>query len=178
MDDTIENLLVEWLHVLNERYHRFVTPDDIRAWDIRKAYEGLSQEQVYAPLYTAELWQRVRPKWDAVKYLRQLQKDGFEIYIVTSSNLQTIQDKVESILARYFPFIHMDHIIVCSKKQMIRGDVLVDDGPHNLEGGEYGKILMTAPHNREYPAEENGMTRVSNWMEAYDAICKIENTRK
>jgi hypothetical protein len=43
---------------------------------------------------------------------------------------------------------------------MIRGDVLIDDGIHNLEGGDYKKILFTAAHNRNYDAEANGMIRV------------------
>lgn len=170
MDDTIECLLVEWLHILNARHHRFVTPDDIHSWNIQEYYPGLSSDQVYAPLYTKELWESVKPKWDAIEYLRKLQEDGHEVYIVTSSNFKTIQTKYESIIGRYFPFINLNHMIVCAKKQMIRGDVMVDDGVHNLEGGEYVKVLMTAPHNREYNAEENDMHRVDNWWEAYALI--------
>ena len=57
---------------------------------------------------------------------------------------------------------------------MIRGDVLIDDGVHNLEGGAYAKILMTAPHNRNYDAEGNGMVRVHNWTQVEEAVRKIE----
>ena len=46
-----------------------------------------------------------------------------------------------------------------------RGDVLIDDGIHNLEGGDYMKILFSAPHNRNYDAEKNGMIRVRTWDE-------------
>ena len=56
------------------------------------------------------------------------------------------------------------------RKQLIRGDVLIDDGIHNLEGGAYKKILFTAPHNRHYDAEAHGMTRVNNWEEAVRII--------
>ena len=173
MDDTIENLLEAWLDALNERFHRFVTPDDIHSWDMREAYPGLSAEQVYAPLLTDELWRNVRPKWDAVFYMHELQDEGFEIYITTSSNLKTIFTKFEAVLARYFPFIPMDHVIVCSNKQMIRGDIMVDDAPHNLECGAYEKILMSAPHNKRYDAEANGMCRVYRWSQVYDQIHRI-----
>lgn len=61
-------------------------------------------------------------------------------------------------------------MIITANKQMIRGDVLIDDGVHNLEGGSYKKILMTAPHNRNYDAEANGMIRVSNWTEIEKSI--------
>lgn len=170
MDDTIENLLEEWVHTLNEQYRRYVLLDDIRCWDVRAAFPGLSDEQVFAPLYTDALWRRVKPKWDAVEYVQKLIDDGHEVYIVTSSNFKTISTKIESILCRYFPYIRMDHVIVCTKKQMIRGDVMIDDGVHNLLGGDYYKVLMTAAHNRDYDAEANGLHRVNSWKEAYALI--------
>ena len=170
MDDTIENLLDSWLHMLNVEHGYHVTKDDIKSWNIQEAYPDLTQWEVYAPLFRDELWQDVKPKWDAVKYLRRLQDDGHDIYITTSSNFRTIHTKVESIIRRYFPFISDDQVIVATKKQMIRGDVMVDDAPHNLVDGEYEKILMTAPHNRSYNAELYGMTRVNNWKEVYERI--------
>ena len=170
MDDTIENLLDEWVHMLNEYHGCRVLTDDIHSWSLHDAFPTLSEEQVYAPLFTDTLWTHVRPKWDAVEYLKKLMDDGHEVYIVTSSNFKTIYTKMEAILCRYFPFIKMDHVIVCTNKQMIRGDVMVDDGVHNLLGGEYFKILMTAPHNRDYDAEPNGLHRVAGWREAYALI--------
>ena len=60
-------------------------------------------------------------------------------------------------------------ITICSK-QLINADILVDDGVHNLLGGSYKKILMTASHNKAFDANANGMVRVNNWQEAYDKI--------
>ena len=181
MDDTIENLLVEWLRWLNVLYSRNVTEDDIRDWNIQKAYPGLISGQVYEPLYNNALWRHVKPKPDAMKYLRKLHDEGHEIYIVTSSNFRTIETKIKDVLFRYFPFIDFDHVILCRKKQMIRGDIMVDDGPHNLIGGDYLKILFTAAHNREFDAEAEGMIRVDNWKDIYDLIsfmsfCNMERT--
>lgn len=60
--------------------------------------------------------------------------------------------------------------IVTKNKQLVNGDILIDDGVHNLEGGRYKKILMSAPHNKGYDAELHGMTRVKSWEEAYNAV--------
>ena len=38
-----------------------------------------------------------------------------------------IFEKMDDLLFKYFPFLDWDHVIVTSKKQMIRGDVLIDD---------------------------------------------------
>ena len=173
MDDTIENLLDSWLHMLNVEYGCHVTPDAVTEWNIWESYPELTQYQVYAPLFREELWKDVKPKWDAVEYLKTLKDDGHEIYITTSSNFRTIYSKIRSILYRYFPYIDDDHVIVAAKKQMIRGDVMVDDGPHNLEGGDYIRILMNAPHNRSYNAEEHGMIRAFSWREIYGIISEI-----
>lgn len=103
-------------------------------------------------------------------FLEKLIADGHKVYIVTSSIYQTIQSKLEYVLFRYFPFINEKDVIITHHKQLIAGDVLVDDGVHNLEGGSYMKILMDAPHNRAYNAEENGMYRAMGWHEIYELI--------
>lgn len=199
MDDTIENLLVHWIGWLNETYGTSVNAEEIRSWNINEAFPELRPEEVYSPLLMDSFWQRVTPKPDAIEYLQTLAEDGHEIYITTSSNYQTIPVKMQSVLFRYFPWLDWDHVIIASRKQMIRGDVMVDDGPHNLEGGEYYKILMDAPHNRDYvppdnslfpslieeakngarfwplfdATEANNMIRARNWQEVYAVITHL-----
>ena len=84
---------------------------------------------------------------------------------MTATPHESVPEKMNDLLFRYFPFLTWNQVIITANKQMIRGDVLIDDGIHNLEGGDYVKILMTAPHNKSYDAEANGMIRVSNWAE-------------
>ena len=50
---------------------------------------------------------------------------------------------------------------------------MIDDAPHNLEGGEYLGLLMYSPHNRGYNAEEQGFIRVDNWEQIYNTIKSI-----
>ena len=199
MDDTIENLLVHWIDWLNEAYGTSVDAEEIRSWNIQEAFPSLTTEQVYEPLLQDEFWLRVTPKPDAQDYLQTLADDGHEIYITTSSNYKTIPVKMEQVLFKYFPWLNWDHVIIASRKQMIRGDVMVDDGPHNLEDGRYYKILMDAPHNRDYvplgnalfpshieeakngarfwplfdATEVNNMIRARNWQEVYAVITHL-----
>ena len=84
---------------------------------------------------------------------------------------------MNDLLLKYFPFLTWHQVIITSKKQLIRGDVLIDDGVHNLEGGPYVKILMTAPHNRNYDAEANGMIRVSDWGEIETVISRLADSQ-
>ena len=82
---------------------------------------------------------------------------------------------MEEVLFRYFPFIEWKDVIIASRKQMIRADILIDDGIHNHIDGDYLRLLYTAPHNREYDAEANGMIRVNGWEEIYRIITELND---
>ena len=176
MDDTIEDLLSAWVSYLNTKHGTSIKKDDVTQWDISKSFPTLSREQVYEPLYLDSFWLSVEPIDGAAEILQKLKADGHQVLIVTTSSYETMHTKMEEVLFKYFPFISWNDVIVTSRKQLVNGDVLVDDGVHNLEGGEYFKILMDAPHNRSYSAESNGMMRVYNWGEAYEVISRYAHS--
>lgn len=169
-DDTLIDLLSAWCSWLNQFYGLCVTPDEITDWNIAKFFPMLTVEQVFKPLRLEKFWKTVKPKDEAIKYVKQLVDDGFDVYICTSTDYRNVKLKFEHIIDKYFPFISWQQVIVTGRKQMIKADFLVDDGVHNHEGGDYFKILMSAPHNREYDAEANGMVRSENWKSTYDII--------
>lgn len=83
--------------------------------------------------------------------------------------LVDMDDTIESLASAWVDYLNARHGTT-TKLTDINGDVLIDDGTHNLEGGNYFKILMTAQHNKKYDAEANGMLRVETWAEVYSAI--------
>lgn len=174
MDDTIEKLLEAWVRGVNQKYGRDVTYDEITQWDVSAAFPGLTWEQVYAVPMERGFWKTVEPIPGAAESLQRLGQAGHEIYIVTATPFDAVPEKMRDLLFRWFPFLRWDQVIITSRKQMIRGDVLIDDGVHNLEGGAYAKILMSAPHNRAYDAQANGMIRVENWAEIETVIREME----
>ena len=163
MDDTIEQLLQAWVRAVNEKYRQSARYEDIRSWDVSAAFPDLTWEQVYGVTAEPGFWKTVEPIPGAAEALQRLMRDGHDVYIVTATTYRSVPEKMDDLLFRYFPFLSWDQVIITRNKQMIRGDVLIDDGIHNLEGGDYAKILMTAPHNRDYDAKANGMIRVENW---------------
>ena len=97
---------------------------------------------------------------------------------MTATPYESILEKMSEVLFRYFPFLSWDQVIITSRKQLIRGDVLIDDGIHNLEGGQYKKVLMTAPHNISFDAEAHGMIRVRNWKEIEQVIDQLSTEKE
>lgn len=174
VDNVLEDLHTPWVAAVNKKYGTDVKPEDITSWNIEKFFDGLSRNQVFSPLHTAELWESLEPLEGSQKYLKMLIKDGHKVFLLTSAHPDTIPLKFK-FLQKYFSFIPFRDVIISSHKQMVIGNVLIDDAPHNLVGGDYEKILVSAPYNRNFDTKGNWMYRADNWEEIYSIIQEISN---
>lgn len=168
MDDTLENLCEVWVGYLNETYGTDVKLEDVTQWDMTKVFPTLNRNEIFDVLTEEALWERIEPLPGAVEYLKKLIDDGHKIVIVTSASPETVSLKLNKVLFKYFPYLTYKDVIITSQKQMVIGDVLVDDAPHNLENGNYLKLLFDASHNQTYDSKD--VVRVRNWEETYEAI--------
>jgi len=170
MDDTIEQLLKAWVKRANEKFNRTVDLDEITGWNVAAPYHGITRQEIYGVTYEPGFWCSVEPMPGAAEALKHFMDEGHDVFIVTATEPEHVEEKMKGLLFRYFPFLSWNQVIITARKQLIRGDVLIDDGIHNLEGGAYKKILFTAPHNRNYDADVNGMIRVDTWEEVVRII--------
>ena len=169
LDDVLNNLLECWVELLNCKYHLNAKAEDSKTWNVQGIYPTLTEEEVYRPIYEDEVWTMLSPRPDSVEALKEMIEDGHDVIIVTASVYQTLHLKMDWFFTT-FPFLSWENVIITKRKQLIKGDVLIDDGYHNLEGGDYFKILIDAPYNRSYDQEKKGMIRVKDLKEAYDRI--------
>ena len=175
MDDTLEQLLKAWLRCVNEKYNKNVSYEEIKSWDVSAPYTGLTREQVYETIKEPGFWKTVEPVEGAVEGLKTIVDSGHDVYIVTASDYESIPEKMDDLLFRWFPYIDWHQVIITKHKELIYGDVMIDDGIHNLEGSCCKtKILMSAPHNVDYDAETHGMIRVDTWEEIVNIIRSLE----
>ena len=173
MDDVLNDLIDRWVEELNKRYGTTVHRNEVDRWDIASLFPSLTKEQVFAPVQNeVGFWWSLAPTKGSVGTLRRLADEGHTIKIVTASYYKTVPPKIGWILMHY-PFFNWNDVIIAHDKKMIRGDVMIDDGVHNLEGGEYEKILFTQPHNVSYDAEVNGMYRAKNWDDVYKILINL-----
>ena len=145
-DDTIQELTVHWLAELNRKYNYNVKKEDVTSWDITKAYPELTPDEVLEPLYSNEFWNKTTPI-DGSSYGAKTKK-----------------------LMEMFPFLTKEQIIRENNKQRIMGDVLIDDGVHNLIGGRYKKFLFNQPNNSGFNEQDYDITRVYSWKDIYERI--------
>lgn len=172
-DGVLEDLTQVWIELLNETYGRNVKYEDVVEWDMCKAYPGLTRDQVYGMELQPEIYDRMRPLEGAREVLEKIIAKGHELYVVTNTPYEVFTDKMEKVMFKYYPFLTWDHFIVTSNKKLIKGDVLIDDGVHNLIEGDYKKILVSAPYNEEFDAESHGMIRVRNWKDIEEALISL-----
>ena len=171
LDDVLNDLLDRWVEFLNEKHGLNANAQELRVWNVQDIYPTLTEKEVYQPLYENELWRLLSPRPTSVEYLKRMIDEKHDVLIVTASVYQTLPVKMDWLFAK-FPFLSWENVIITRRKQLIKADVLIDDGIHNLENGEYFKILMDSPNNRDYDAEGNNMIRVYTLKEAYEAINK------
>lgn len=168
-DDVADSLHEAWVGALNKKYGTMASVEDITDWDISVAFPTLTKQQIFSVLQEDELWANLTPIPGAQKYLKQLYDEGHELYMVTATDYRTCRVKIERIL-ELFPFLDASHIIIAHNKQMVMGDVLIDDGPHNLVNGPYFRILFDQPHNRGINEKKYGMYRAVGWEQVYQLI--------
>lgn len=178
MDDTLENLGVAWINWLNKKYGTEVDWfRDVKEWDLTVPFPTLTPQQIYGALSEEEFWDTVTVKENAPLYVKKLIDDGNDIYVVTASWYTTIRAKMERCLFKYFPFLTWEQVIISSNKQLVQGDIAIDDNPLNLEGRNGLCILFNAPHNLNYDDTESDIVRVDNWQSAYLLIKSYEEMK-
>lgn len=172
MDNVLENLDAVWVDELNKRHGLSMTPDDITEWDMAKFYPTLSRTQVFAPLHDESVWKRVEPLPGAQEAVKAMKEDGHDVVVVTASHPDTVKWKYDW-LAKYFSAIPYRDIVFTARKQLVRGDFLVDDAPHNLFGGSYIPIMFAAAHNRTWmpkKIEEFNCFQTEDWNDTLRLI--------
>lgn len=174
MDDVLCDLCGSWVAWLNKKYGTNVKTSEIRSWDIASVFPTLTKTEVFSPLFTPVFWDSVNPVDESQKYLKHIIDDGHKVVIVTASHPDTISHKLNRCLFKYFPFLTYKDVITTGQKGLIKGDILIDDAPHNFDGFDGVGILMSANHNARFDVKGRKMLRCNSWKEVYDAICLFD----
>jgi len=93
----------------------------------------------------------------------------YNVIIVSSATEypNSLKEKLEW-LNEHFPFISWRQMIFCGQKDAIRGDIMIDDHPKNLDYFDGHRLLFSQPHNAliESPTYQ----RVNNWAQIIEIL--------
>ncbi|MEK6783580.1 MAG: 5'(3')-deoxyribonucleotidase [Bacteroidota bacterium] len=160
MDDVLADATGQFINYYEKEYGILVTKESMNFKDEMKRFPG-HHDEVYQFTFRKNFFRKMAVNdnsQDVVKKLNQ----KYEVFIVSSAMEfpNSLSEKLEW-LGEHFPFLHWKQFVFCGSKQVVYGDYMIDDLPHNLETFNGQKLLYTAPHNMQF----NHFQRVNNWKE-------------
>lgn len=145
IDGVCADLLSAWLALYNADYGDNLTPEDITLWDIERCVNPTCGRRIYTDYLTPNLVANLQPYPDTHETLLRLRAHN-ELVAVTAIHEPMVRARIEWIHTHLPVF---DHIVIAKEKGCVRGDVLIEDAPHNLATHPAPiKIAMDRPYNR------------------------------
>lgn len=125
-DDVLYKTNETALAVINAKNGTAFTVYDINSWGVTGSLIDERLNLFSIPEFIKNL-----PLRDGAQdFVMRLQKIA-EVFVCTSVELQCISARAEA-LCRDFPTVHPSHFVFTSRKDVVDGDILLDDGAHNI----------------------------------------------
>lgn len=147
MDEVINDMIAKLIDAYNEKYFDNVKYSDLTTYDF---FHLLKPECVnpFKEFCSYSFMIDLVVESNAVEALTEL-NTHHDIYFVTAGYPETMAAR-DSWLRMKFPFYKPEMLIGCVMKQLLKLDVLIDDYPANLVGGDYVGLLVNKPWNRSF----------------------------
>lgn len=152
-DGVLNNLPEVWCKYLNDMYYTNQKSEQVdvpRNYNMSLNFPKLSHESINWPLHRDDFWEKVGYKDSGAKELVDVLRFEFpfiNVIIVTATDPEHWTSKYEQCFRRLFPGFPKKNIILTSRKDLIKCNILVDDNPEYLRASSAYKILMSAPYN-------------------------------
>lgn len=169
MDSTVYDLLGPTLNYVNSRYGLNLSPANVTEWRWDKKY-NINLTDFWN---TEGTYLNLQPFADAVEAIRQVQEMGVRQIFLSSANFKYATEKFQAV-ERDFPFIGAkDVLLTGGNKDLVIGDVLVDDGPHNLAqfATTGGKVVLANMSGAPYCCYPQANDAITKWHQ-YPAVVK------
>ena len=178
-DDILNDLGKCWIAEINRTYGTRVKFEDVKDYGLTETFPDLTLQQLYGPYLDGRLYLDIHPVKEAQKLVEHLSATDdvcvatagvvgvpeeilFDYYWTVHTDTNCTDHMIQ-FLNQYYPQIELCNIIICGRKYLIDGDVLVDDNPEHLIAFPGAKILLDKPYNREFDNESLGALRATNY---------------
>lgn len=177
MDSVTADLMKAWLSKYNTDFNDDLTIDEILTWDSdRYIKPECSKAQYYGYIHEPDFFANLDVFPNAIEVTRRLQERGHTLYFLTATpyDSRTGSFDKRKWVERLFPHIGQKGVIETHHKYMVKGDLLFDDSPTNLETFPGIKVVMDYNYNKNV----NVNYRVTNWLEFEQVVIRIEELQK
>lgn len=166
MDDVTVDQSLTWIKRIYEKTGIQYQLEDLSKWDLSAVLPQEITHMIFEELNKEPGFFRSLPaKEGAIQGIKKL-SFCYDIVFVTASEPYAYEDKYYWIREN-LPFLEKPSLVLTHRKDLILGDVFVDDGPHNLQKSTVKtKIIFDHPWNRhvtQYP-------RVNHWKHLVELL--------
>ena len=173
MDGVMADTVEHWLSRYNEEYDDRLTHNDITQWEIHKFVKPECGLSMYKIMEREGFFLDLKPMPHLSESMRELQDMGHDLVVVTATptNSRTgLYDKVKWLKTN-LPWFDANNFVSTSLKGVVDGDLLIDDGPHNIAGFPGATCVYDQPWNQLVAANH----RVSGWRDIVALIDRLHN---
>lgn len=185
-----DQVICDWMQRVLEWYNEdkgtSFTKDDIKAWNVTMNLGPESEDFLRSSMRYPELYRDLAPIECAITSVKKLIDNGHDVIIATAIPKCAgiaYHGKLEWI-RRNMPFFPLNNFVAIQRKDMLEGDILLDDGLHNIgpwvcKHNHVG-VIFDNPWNRDVsslptPVKGSRIERVKHWNEFLKLIEKLIN---
>jgi len=162
MDEVLADTFEIWLKLYNHDYNDFLTKEDIRGWNAHLWVKPECNTKMYNYLNQENFFLNMVPISGAIDGMKKLIDMGHDVIIATATprSSRIANEEKKNWIRKHLPFFDLNNFSDMHRKDLLAGDVLFDDGIHNLSSFKGISICMDRPWNR---GEELCDIRVNCW---------------
>ena len=176
-DDTIAMSVENVLRIVNKRYNKNVSVEDIGKWDFSDVYPDIPLKDIVKVFGEEEFFKTLRLKQDVLPVLRKYTKYN-DVIIVSKTDMNAMQRKntwINEHIKSFGISLRFVGIMLKSSKGILdmSGGIMIDDNATFLnETNAKYKILYKNKRKFDELQEWNGYA-VSSWKELNTLLHKI-----
>ena len=171
----------EFLQAYNEFFNTNKKASDFPGFYIDKTIEDLETRKAFGEyLLKRNFYRGAVIKEGAADAIEKLSQK-YDVYICSAYYMDYVRDGCGTVLQQKYEFIakqmpkfNMQKAIFTSSKNVVVGDIMIDDNMNNLlTNKSYQKLMFTAEHNLKYSDDDlraKNIVRVNNWQEVLDIL--------
>ena len=145
------------------------TSNDCKHWGVvEEIFPHMTKECAAAMTETIfgtdRFWADMEIQPKAQQVVKKLIDKGHEVYIVTAPwpTAKNCKSEKEEWIKRFLPSFDLRNIIFCYNKNLLTGDLIIDDAPYNISNNNCKySIIFDYPYNQDTKAT----FRAKDWSE-------------
>lgn len=169
VDEVSRRIIPVIQEIYEEQHGMYVNEEKITQWSLPLSFPEIKDNEGFFRKNAERIFLGAQPEENAIEVINDLYER--HKIVIASSQFKGLEHFTNAWLQKHK--MNYDEIHFLFDKSSVKGDLIIDDGIHNLVGSQAKiRVCMDRPWNREYEGY-----RVSSFQEFHDFVSKLENKK-